>query len=74
MATVLHLLKGPDAALARRVVEAQAAAGDRVTVAVLHGSAAPELPAGVALRRLDHDLSYSQLRDLIFAADQVVTW
>ena len=38
------------------------------------GGAASGLPAGVTLRRLDGDLSYGQLLELIFEADQVVTW
>ena len=71
MTVVLHLLKG-DAALAHDVIAAQVAAGDAVTIAVLEG--APTLPAGVTVRRLDADLSYEHLIDLVFAADQVVTW
>ena len=74
MAAVLHLLKGADATLARAVLDRQLRDGDRVTVVVLPGGAAPELPAGVALRRLNGDLTYGQLVDLIFEADQVVTW
>ena len=74
MAVVLHLFKGPDATLPRRVVAQQTAAGDRVTVALLSDGPVPELPAGVAVRRLDRDLTYSQLLDLIFDADHVIAW
>jgi len=74
MAAVLHLLKSPDSALARAVLDRSLRAGDRVTVVVLPGGAAAGLPAGLAIRRLDGDLSYGQLLELIFEADQVVTW
>ena len=74
MAAVLHLLKGADTTLARSVLDRQVRDGDRVTVVVLPGGAAPALPAGVPIRRLDGDLSYAELVELIFAADQVVTW
>ena len=74
MAAVLHLLKNADTALARGVIDKHVIAGDRVTVALLRGGAAPELPVGVSVRRLDLDLSYAQLLDLIFEADQVITW
>jgi hypothetical protein len=74
MATVLHLLKGADTTLARAVLDRHLRGGDRVTVVVLPGAVASDLPADVPVRRLDHDLSYAQLLDLIFDADQVVTW
>ena len=74
MAAVLHLLKGADASLARAVLDRQLREGDRVTVVLLPGSAVPELPAGVQMRRLNGDLTYGQLVDLIFEVDQVVTW
>ena len=74
MAAVLHLLKGADATLARAVLDRQLRDGDRVTVVLLPGSAAPELPAGVVMRRLNGDLTYGELVDLIFEVDQVVTW
>ena len=73
MAAVVHLLKG-DPPLARAVIDQHVSAGDHVTVVVLPGSAAPELPALVEVRRLDGDLTYSALLDLIFSADRVVTW
>jgi hypothetical protein len=74
MAAVLHLLKSPDTALARAVLDRSLRAGDRVTVVVLPGGVASGLPAGVPIHRLDGDLSYGQLLELIFEADQVVTW
>ena len=74
MAAVLHLLKGADTTLARSVLDRQVRDGDRVTVVVLPGGAASDLPTGVPVRRLDGDLSYAQLLELIFEADQVVTW
>ena len=33
-----------------------------------------QLPASVRVRRLDADLSYGELLELIFESDQVVTW
>jgi hypothetical protein len=69
---VLHLLKG-DATLAADVIAGQVAAGDTVTVA-LFAVDPPALPAAVTVRRLDADLTYGELVDLIFDADQVVPW
>jgi len=74
MAAVLHLLKSAEPALAGTVIDQHLRAGDHVTVVVLPGGAAPDLPAAVPLRRLDVDLSYPELLDLIFSADRVVTW
>ena len=74
MGAVLHLIKGGDTSLACAVLDRQVRDGERVTVVVLPGGAATELPAGVPVRRLDGDLSYEELVDMIFAADQVVTW
>jgi len=74
MAAVLHLLKSPDTELARAVLDRSLSTGDRVTVVLLPGGAAAGLPPGVSIRSLDGDLSYGQLLELIFEADQVVTW
>ena len=74
MASVLHLLKGPDAALARVVMEQSVHAGDQVSAVFLEGSAVVDLPAAVRVRRVGADLSYAELLDLIFASDHVVTW
>ena len=74
MAAVLHLVKGSHATLARAVLDRNLREGDRVTVVVLPGGAGAGLPAGVTVRSLDRDLSYAQLLELIFEADQIVTW
>jgi hypothetical protein len=74
MAAVLHLLKGSDTALAHAVLDRNLRDGDRVTVVVLPGGVATDLPAGLAVHRLEGDLSYAQLLELIFEADQVITW
>ncbi len=73
MATVLHLLGDKGASLAVPVIEGQLAAGDRVTVAAI-GEAPPPLPPGLEVHRVPANLSYSQLLDLIFASDHVITW
>ena len=74
MAAVLHLVKGSHATLARAVLDRNLREGDRVTVVVLPGGAGAGLPAGVTVRSLARDLSSAQLLELIFEADQVVTW
>ena len=74
MTAVLHLLKSGEATLAARVIDQHVRAGDQVTVVVLPGGVASGLPAAVSLHRLYVDLTYSQLLDLIFSADRVVTW
>jgi hypothetical protein len=73
MGKVLHLLKGADPGLAIDAIDAQAAAGDEVTVAILEGPA-PRLPATVIMRHLGADLTYPELIDLIFEAEQVIAW
>jgi hypothetical protein len=74
MPAVLHVLTAGDPAFALPVIAQQAEAGDHVTVVLAHGARCPSLPAGVVVRRLPGDLSYRQLLDLVFAADQVVAW
>jgi hypothetical protein len=75
MGRALHLLKGSALALALPVIARQGEdPGVHVTVVLLHGVEAPALPEGVEVRRLGRDLSYSDLLDLIFASDHVVTW
>ena len=74
MATVLHLLKGADSALAQATITRQIASGDRVEVALLHGAPTPELPKGVVVYRVPDALTYEALLEKIFQADQVVTW
>ena len=74
MATVLHLLGRDDVSLALAVIRLQIEAGDQVEVAVLNDHAAPVLPSTVTVHRVPRETSYSQLLDLIFTADRVVTW
>lgn len=74
MASTLHLVKGGDLRLALATVARQLAAGDTVTVVALHGAAVPGLPGGVALRRVPEELSYAELLEAMFEADQVVAW
>ena len=74
MATVLHLVKGPLTDVATAAIREQAAAGDRVTVVRLEGAPAPELPAGVDVRRAPEDLPYTNLLELVFEADRVIAW
>jgi len=74
MASVLHLLKGPDPALARAVIEQHVRAGDQVSAVFLEGGAGFELPPAVRVRHVGADLSYAELLDLIFASDHVITW
>jgi hypothetical protein len=41
---------------------------------LLADTAPPSLPAGVKIQRVPEETSYERLLELIFAADQVVTW
>lgn len=74
MAAVLHLVSARDPGLAHGVIERDLAAGDEVTVVLLPGARAPELPAGAARRRVPDDLAYADLLELLFAADRVASW
>lgn len=80
MRHVLHLLKSSDSATALAVIERQRQEpGTKVTVVLLHGARVPTVPDGVAVRRLADegtpgDLTYSDLLDLIFTADSVISW
>jgi hypothetical protein len=75
MPHVLHLFTGADASLAVPVIETQRRELDAtVTAVLLPGASPPSLPAGVTLRRLEHDCSYADLLDLIFESHQVLTW
>src|SRR5262249_52928708 len=72
----LHLV-GPDAAaLAAPVIAAEASAPDAsVTVALLDGATAPDLPAGVSVVTVAPGPSgYASLLELIFASDRVTAW
>ncbi len=73
MARVLHLLKGADPGLAVETMARQRAAGDTVTVALL-GDAAVTPPPGVGGRRVPGELTWEQLLEAIFEADQVIAW
>jgi hypothetical protein len=74
MARALHLLKGEDSDLAAATVARQLATGDTVTVIALHGATIPALPAGVVVRRVPEELSWEQLLEAMFEADQVIAW
>jgi len=76
MARFLHLLKGDAAPVAAPVIEAHCRQPEsQVTVVVLDGATAPELPANVEIHRLrEGDLDYASLLDLIFEHDHVVSW
>lgn len=73
-ATVLHLWKGGEPGLAVATMARQAARGDRVTLAVLHGVPPPPVGAGIAVTRVPEELPWEGLLELIFQADQVVAW
>lgn len=75
MASFLHLIKGDSSDLAAAVVASNATDPDaRVTVVLLEGAVPPALPDGVAVHRVDGDLDYAGLLELIFAHDHVITW
>jgi hypothetical protein len=86
MPHVLHLVKDPGNAVALEVLRAQAAdPATRLTVVLLHDAVrlAEPLPGqvyrlGEGHRNLPADgtpaIGPSELLDLIFAADSVVTW
>lgn len=73
MARVLHLLKGEEP-LALTLAAEQGAAGDEVVVALLPGAPDVPLPLGVTRHRVPDDLSWEQLLEQIFEADQVISW
>jgi hypothetical protein len=74
MPAVLHLIKGAEVGQVLATIGAQLVAGDRVSVALLHGAPVPKVPVEVTLHRVPEDLSYERLLELIFAADQVLSW
>ena len=73
MAAVLHLLKSDATPLAVDTIRQQTSSGDRVTLVLLDGAAAP-VGVEVTTRRVPDDLDYARLLDLIFEADRVVVW
>jgi hypothetical protein len=74
MARTLHLIKSDDNDLATTTIARQRAAGEMVSVAVLHGARIPSLPSGVVVHRVPDDLSWEQLLQAMFEADQVLAW
>jgi hypothetical protein len=76
MAAFLHLLKRDSPPLARSIIAAHGREAEaRVTVVMLDDTDAPDVPAGIAVRRLAAgDLDFNALLDLIFEADHVLTW
>ncbi len=83
MPQVLHLIKSSVPAYTLSLIRRQSREPNTIlTVVLLHGAAPPPLPTGVRIHRLVDDastrssdaLTYSQLLDLIFAADQVIAW
>ena len=83
MPNVLHLIKSPVPAHALATIRRQSREADStLTVVLLHSATAPSLPAGVRVRRLGEEaaphtpeaVTYSDLLDLIFTADQIIAW
>ena len=80
MPSVLHLLNADSTPYALAAIERQSREpGTAVIVVLTHDAVAPALPSGVTVYRLNEHsaegtLSYSQLLDLIFSADQVISW
>jgi len=80
MPHVLHLLKSGGSATALSVIERQRhEPNTKVTVVLLPGARVPSLPDGITVRRLAEastpgNLTHSDLLDLIFTADSVVSW
>ncbi len=74
MGKALHLIKSEDGGLAAATVARQLSAGDTVTVVALHGAAVPALPPGIVVRRVPDELSWEQLLEAMFEADQVIAW
>lgn len=80
MPRVLHLVKPPVSPYALAAIQRQSSEPDTtLAVVVLHGAKPSALPSGVSVHRLGDEstpgtLTYSDLLDLIFAADQVISW
>lgn len=75
MPRVLHLVKSPIPAHALAMIQRQSGEPDTaLAVVLLHGADPPPLPAGVTVGRLSDTISYSDLLDLVFSADQVISW
>ncbi len=83
MPHVLHLLKSERQEHARSVIRKQSQDPDTsVSVVLIQGAPVPDLPSRVTVYRLAENgstaqpghLTDSQLLDLIFSADQVISW
>jgi hypothetical protein len=90
MPHVLHLLRAPVPEHALAAIERQSREpGTTLTVVLREGTAPPPLPSGVQVRRLapphpplspggedqgEGALGYDELLELIFSADQVISW
>ncbi len=83
MPHVLHLLKAPVPAHALSMIQRQSRQPDTtLTVVLTQGTEALPLPSGVRVQHLAAEsslagrdtLTYSALLDLIFSADQVISW
>ncbi|HLC41316.1 MAG TPA: hypothetical protein VJO34_06775 [Methylomirabilota bacterium] len=80
MPSVLHLLKADSASHALAVIERQSREpGAALIVVLMRGMPTPTLPSGVTMYQLGENsaegtLTYSELLDLIFSADQVISW
>lgn len=75
MPHILHLLRAPIPEHALTAIERQSREpGTTLTVVLREGTERPPLPSGVQVRRLADTLTYAELLDLIFSADQVISW
>ncbi len=83
MPHVLHLLKPPVPDHALAAIQRQSREPNTtLTVVLTQGVTPPPLPEGVRIHRLADEsttpspgtLSYADLLDLIFSADQVFSW
>ncbi len=75
MPHVLHLLRAPVPEHALAAIERQSQEpGTTLTVVLREGAEPPPLPSGIQVRRLADTLTYAELLDLIFSADQVISW
>ena len=84
MPHVLHLIKKlPIPAHALAMIQRQSSRPDTtLTVVLMQGADPPLFPAGVRVHHLAEEastraagtLTYSDLLDLIFSADQVISW
>ncbi|MBI3625761.1 MAG: hypothetical protein HY215_06410 [Candidatus Rokubacteria bacterium] len=80
---MLHLVKPPVPAQALSMMQRQSREPDTtLSIVLMHGADPPSLPPGARVYRLTDESStrhpgaliYSDLLDLIFSADQVISW